>query len=175
MNSFFTIFAVAINRKGNNKEDFNTNVNMNNMMDFWRNEWDAVADMSEVTEVEETYLLRGSVTNDSDSVVYYKPEDGSYDEKNKIAPRSRKNLNVDGLATCLYKDKVYKVPGGTPYHPDVKVDKSGQVSFRFFNQWPANLYAKYKKNNNEKYEYGWMSLDKLDESWQALFDLAKDI
>ena len=148
---------------------------MNNVIDFWRSEWATVTDTSEVKGVEETYLLRGSVTNNSDSVVYYKPEDGSYDKKNRIAPHSRQSLNVDGLATCLYDDKVYKVPGGAPYHPDVIVDKSGQVSFRFFNQWPADFYKDYKKHKNEKYEYGWMSLDELDDSWQTLFDLAKEI
>ena len=171
-NSFFAIFAVAINREGNNK----TNTIMNNIMDFWRNEWEAVADTSEVTGIDDVELFSGSIINNSNHVVYYKPEKGSYDEKNRIAPHSSKKVNADGIATCLHRDKVFKIPGQPPYHPDVNVDISGQVSFRFFNQWPADLYSYYRqKVFDEKYEYGWMTLEELDDSWQTLFDLAKEI
>lgn len=61
-NSFFAIFAVAINREGNNK----TNTIMNNIMDFWRNEWNAVADTSEVTGIDDVELFSGSIIEELD-------------------------------------------------------------------------------------------------------------
>jgi len=38
-------------------------------------------------------------------------------------------VNVDGLATCKYTDKVYKVPGKLKYHPQPIIANSGEVFF----------------------------------------------
>ena len=39
---------------------------MNNIMDFWRNEWNAVADTSEVTGIDDVELFSGSIIEELD-------------------------------------------------------------------------------------------------------------
>ena len=83
-NSFFAIFAVAINREGNNK----TNTIMNNIMDFWRNEWNAVADTSATVGVDDTEMFFCRIHNDSNHLVYYKPEKETAVPRNKVKPHT---------------------------------------------------------------------------------------
>jgi len=105
-----------------------------------------------------------TVINNSDYVAYYKPEDGSYGVGECIIePHKGIKVNVDGLATCKYTDKVYKVPGKLIYHPQPIIANSGEVYFSKFNR------AILKGLSSTGYSFGWMTLDQLDSSWENLF------
>ena len=105
-----------------------------------------------------------TVFNNSDYVAYYKPEDGKYGVgEYKIDPHKAIKVNVDGLATCKYADKVYKVPGKYGYHPQPIIANSGEVYFSKYNR------VILKGISLTGYSFGWMTLDQLDQSWENLF------
>ena len=105
-----------------------------------------------------------TVINNSDYVAYYKPEDGKYGVgEYKIDPHKGIKVNVDGLATCKYTDKVYKVPGKYGYHPRPIIANSGEVYFSKSNR------VLLKGISLTGYSFGWMTLDQLDPSWENLF------
>lgn len=145
---------------------------MNNIMDFWRNEWNAVTDTSATVGVDDTEMFFCRIHNDSNHLVYYKPEKETAAPRNKVKPHTVHWQNVDGIATCLYKDKVYKIPGEAIYHPSVWVSADGSVEIKDINK---NAIEFYKKNIRSDYKYGWMNLDELDDSWKSLFSLAENI
>lgn len=72
-------------------------------------------------------------------------------------------VNVDGLATCKYTDKVYKVPGKLKYHPQPIIANSGEVFFSKKNR------AILKVLSLTGYSFGWMAPEQLDSSWENLF------
>lgn len=105
-----------------------------------------------------------TVINNSDYVAYYKPEDGSYGVGECIIePHKGIKVNVDGLATCKYTDKVYKVPGKFKYHPQPIIANSGEVFFSKKNR------AILKVLSLTGYSFGWMAPEQLDSSWENLF------
>jgi hypothetical protein len=105
-----------------------------------------------------------TVVNNSDYVAYYKPEDGKYGVgEYKIDPHKGIKVNVDGLATCKYADKVYKVPGKYGYHPQPIIASNGEVYFSKFNR------AVLKTFSLANYQFGWMTMDQLDPTWENLF------
>ena len=55
---------------------------MNNMMDFWRNEWDAVADTSEVTESEQSNIKEVKIVVSSEVTGRAKTWSYPYDDDN---------------------------------------------------------------------------------------------
>ncbi|MBO7625702.1 MAG: hypothetical protein J6S82_10445 [Bacteroidales bacterium] len=151
---------------------------MENPMDFWRYEWNRTADTTAATSLERLFetednssnLFSGSIINTSDFDVYYKPEKGECDETCLIKPRSFiLNIRVDGVATCKYNDKVFKVPGKFFYHPGISILSNGNVAFI-----DSERIAKLAKEKIG-YQYGWMSLNQLDNSWKSLFFFAKKI
>ena len=108
-----------------------------------------------------------TVINNSEHVAYYKPEDGKYGVgEYKIDPHKGIKVNVDGLATYKYTDKVYKVPGKYGYHPQPIIAESGEVYFSRINR------AILKGLSSTGYSFGWMTLDQLDPSWENLFQSA---
>ena len=105
-----------------------------------------------------------TVVNNSDHVVYYKPEDGKYGVgEYRIDPHKGIKVNVDGLATCKYTDKVYKVPGKYGYHPQPIIANNGEVYFSKLNR------AVLKTFSLANYHFGWMTMDQLDPTWENLF------
>ena len=105
-----------------------------------------------------------TVINNSDYVAYYKPEDGKYGVgEYKIDPHKGIKVNVDGLATCKYTDKVYKVPGKKIFHPQPIIANNGEV---YFSKWNRIVLKPLSYTN---YQFGWMTFDQLDSSWENLF------
>ena len=142
---------------------------MNNVIDFWRSEWDAVADTSEVTGIDDAEIVFCRIHNDSDYNVYYKPEDGNAGERNKVKPHTVHWQKVDGIATCLHKDMVYKIPGKGVFHPSVWIDRVGNVTITDMNKKIIEIVSK------PGYKYGWLTLEELDDNWESLFELASKI
>jgi len=107
-----------------------------------------------------------TVYNGSDEIAYYKPEDGLYGIKNSIKPNSAINVPVDGVATSLYQDQVFKVPGKLWYNPRVGIWKGGHAAMYLDNN---DIFLHPFTNG------GWKTLNQLDPSWSRLFDLARTI
>jgi len=115
-----------------------------------------------------------TIINKDSHDVYYKPEQGEYGEGNVVKPGGRHRDPIDGVATSKYPDRVFKVPDGGR----VKVLPGGEV--KFLNPAYVNAAVAYKKLENAwnglpKYEYRWLPLNKLDSSWEILFQNALKI
>ncbi|PSJ72355.1 hypothetical protein C7N43_34655 [Sphingobacteriales bacterium UPWRP_1] len=101
------------------------------------------------------------VQNDSDFTIYYKPESDS--TALPILPKSASTQELDGLATQLHKNKVYKVTRGILAY----VKATGEVI-------PDYSYASILERLYAAVFGGWLSKPP-DKGWQALFNAANAI
>lgn len=101
------------------------------------------------------------VNNNSDFTIYYKPENGI--TALPILPKFASDKELDGLATHLHKNKVYKVTRGIL----AQVNTNGEVI-------PNYTYASYFERGYAFMVGGWISTPP-DTGWQALFNAANSI
>lgn len=130
-----------------------------------------------ILTAEDFYNDDFTVSNGSSSDAYYKPEDGQYGLGNKIRPGYGIKVPVDGIATSLHKDQVFKVPGKAGAQPKVFINPGGRVKIVFDNWSGLLLTGKIIKEafRLNAYNYGWMARDQLDSNWDMLFKLARRI
>jgi RHS repeat-associated protein len=112
-----------------------------------------------------------TVVNTDHKNVYYKPEKGAYGIRDYVKPGEYHYGAIDGVATSKYDDAVFKVPNGSRVKvlPGGKVEFLNPVSTRV-SAGVANLNSLRK--TGEVYEYGWMTIDMLDNNWINLFRYA---
>lgn len=140
--------------------------------DFWKNQIKSISNLDKVLGVGEednksSEILGGFiVSNFCDKDIYYKPENSS--DAIKIKPLE-KNVNVfaDGVATKLYKDKVFKIPD----FAQAIITENGDVIF--LPSTPVFVVFEDK---------GWKDLNWLNElhtnddhGWDKLFNKANQI
>ena len=121
--------------------------------------------------VYEDYLTPSDATivNTDKYKVYYKPEDGKYGINNFVSPNKSTYVAIDGVATSKYSNLVYKVPDGGR----IKVLLGGDVEILNSFKFNTSVFvAKIKTRliDGVTYNYGWLSLNQLDDSWKTLGD-----
>ncbi len=108
-----------------------------------------------------------TVINNSDKKVYFKPETTIGDFQNNgayaIDPFKKVSYAIDGIATKLHKDKVYKITNGIK----VTVNSDGTVT-------PDYDSASYLEIVYFTFVGGWLS-SPPDSTWDKLFECAKKI
>ena len=113
------------------------------------------------------------VVNRSNNVVYYKLEEGSkVGINNVVLPNKYINKPVDGVATELYSDKVYKVVDGM----SVTISKGGHV--HHYRNLNSTIYTKLYSAVGQSAKGGWfdaLHFKKIGAyaDWKDLFDAAK--
>ena len=115
-----------------------------------------------------------TVFNGSDKNVYYSPEDNSVPGlRDVIKPGKGIKADVDGIATKMHSDQVFKIPGKSIFRPNANVQTNGDVILHFDLSDKAAL--QYKQFVNPNYRYGWLYQNDLPRTanWMSLFRLAK--
>jgi len=148
--------AEALNSKSTKLEEYNKGISVSAA------DWDKIEENggSEI----EPYLV-----NNSNSTVYFKPENGKTGLDNAGAYPLEKNqslyISVDGVATKKYNNVVVKIPTGA----DITVTSEGGADIDYYGFGGLARMAG---------SYGWIYKSRIpsnDSSWDALFQKAKEI
>ena len=113
------------------------------------------------------------VVNRSNNVVYYKLEEGSkVGIKDVVLPNKYINKPVDGIATELHSDKVYKIVDGM----SVSVSEGGYV--HHYRNLNSTIYTKLYSAVGQSVKGGWfdaLHFKKIGAyaDWKDLFDAAR--
>jgi len=133
---------------------------------YWPPKWmeeNVLTKDSEIKKPSEERALSGGrvASNFSEKPVYYKPE-----ESNTALELKAEDINetfVDGVATQLHKDQVYKVPDLT----SIIINKDGSVE-------PASEFsATIIAIQTFRGKANWINTPP-DSNWDALFEAAKN-
>jgi len=125
--------------------------------------------MNEQQDIEDN--KQPTVDNKSDSRAYVLIDDNVHYRIDAIPPGGKYYNKIDGVATCLYSEFVFKVPDFGPFYGTVVIEENCDVDLDFYGLGPilqgTGTRAGWKDVTN------FNNWDLTRNGWQKLFDAAK--